>query len=205
MMRFLSRVKSPSKNRTADWVTVVSGLPRSGTSMLMKVLEAGGLPPLTDRIRSPDEDNPKGYYEFERVKRMPDGDIEWLSAARGQAVKVISALLEYLPADYHYKIVFIHRKMDEILASQRRMLIRRGEPTDTISDEALAAQFRKHLAKVENWLSKQPNMEVLYLDYNAILANPRPHFERLNAFLGGGLALESMLQVVDPTLYRQKG
>lgn len=204
-MRFLSRVKSPSKNRTADWVTVVSGLPRSGTSMLMKVLEAGGLPPLTDRIRSPDEDNPKGYYEFERVKRMPDGDIEWLSAARGQAVKVISALLEYLPADYHYKIVFIHRKMDEILASQRRMLIRRGEPTDTISDEALAAQFRKHLAKVENWLSKQPNMEVLYLDYNAILANPRPHFERLNAFLGGGLALESMLQVVDPTLYRQKG
>lgn len=205
MMRFLSRGRDPAENRTGEWVTVVSGLPRSGTSMLMKVLEAGGSPVLTDRIRSADEDNPKGYYEYERVKRMPDGDIEWLSGAHGKAVKVISALLEYLPDDYHYKVVFMHRNMDEILASQRQMLIRRGEPTDTISDEALSAQFRKHLTKIEAWLSKQPNMDALYLDYNAILADPRPHLERLSAFLGGWLAIDPMLQVIDPALYRQKG
>ena len=204
MMHFLSRGKTSQKDHSTEWVTVVSGLPRSGTSMLMKVLEAGGLPVMTDRIRSADEDNPKGYYELERVKRMPDGDTAWLSQARGQAVKVISALLEYLPPDYHYKVVFMHRNMGEILASQRQMLIRRGEPTDTISDEALAAQFRKHLTKIESWLSKQPNMDVLYLDYNAILVDPRPHLDRLQAFLGERLSVEPMLRVIDPTLHRQK-
>ncbi|HZW02724.1 MAG TPA: sulfotransferase [Anaerolineaceae bacterium] len=204
MMRFLSRNRAGQKAQTPEWVTVVSGLPRSGTSMLMKVLEAGGMPVLTDRIRTADEDNPKGYYEFERVKRMPDGDNQWLEGARGQAVKVISALLEFLPAETRYKVVFMRRNMHEILASQRQMLIRRGEPTDAVSDEALAAQFRKHLSKIEAWLAKQPNVEVLYLEYNAILADPRPHLERLNAFLDGRLDLERMLQVVDPSLYRQK-
>ncbi|HZD55295.1 MAG TPA: hypothetical protein VE136_01120, partial [Anaerolineales bacterium] len=99
-------------------MTIVSGLPRSGTSMMMKMLEAGGVPPLTDEIRTADRDNPKGYYEFERVKKMPDGDKAWMVEARGKSVKVISALLEHLPPQYDYKVIFMRRDMNEILASQ---------------------------------------------------------------------------------------
>ena len=100
------------------FVTVVSGLPRSGTSMMMKMLDAGGIPPITDNIRSADEDNPKGYYEFERVKKMPGGDTGWMKDAQGKAVKVIAALIEHLPEGYTYKVLFMRRDMDEILASQ---------------------------------------------------------------------------------------
>mgnify|MGYP001814252456 FL=1 len=119
-------------------INVVSGLPRSGTSLMMKMLEAGGIPPMTDNIRTADDDNPKGYYEYERVKKMPDGDVAWVKDAQGKAVKVIAALLEYLPDDYIYKVLFMRRSMDEILASQKQMLIRSGKPTDEISDEKLA-------------------------------------------------------------------
>ena len=117
------------------FVTVVSGLPRSGTSMMMKMIEAGGIAPLTDKIRRADDDNPKGYFEFERVKKMPDGDTAWVEDAQGKAVKVIAALLEYLPQEYTYKVLFMRRSMDEILASQKQMLIRSEKPTDEISDE----------------------------------------------------------------------
>jgi hypothetical protein len=116
-----------SKDEVAQTVVVVSGLPRSGTSLMMQMLEAGGITVLTDGIREPDEDNPRGYYEFERVKALPKGDYEWLESARGKAVKVVSALLEYLPPEYNYKVIFMHRRMEEILASQRKMLIRRGK------------------------------------------------------------------------------
>ena len=117
---FKSFRKLPAK----EYVTVVSGLPRSGTSMMMKMLEAGGLPPLTDSLRVADDDNPKGYYEFERVKKMPEGDKSWVEDAQGKSVKVISALLEHLPPEYSYRVLFMQRKVEEILASQTQMLIR---------------------------------------------------------------------------------
>ena len=115
-------------------IIVVSGLPRSGTSMMMRMLDMGGVPVLTDEIRAPDLDNPKGYYEFERVKKLPQGDIAWLADAQGKAVKIIGALLRHLPAAYTYKILFMRRAMVEVLASQRQMLIRRGEDPDGIDD-----------------------------------------------------------------------
>jgi hypothetical protein len=101
-------------------VTVVSGLPRSGTSMMMKMLEAGGIPPLTDKLRTADDDNPKGYYEFERVKQMDKGDTAWMADAQGKTVKVISQLLKFMPSAYEYKVIFMRRNMSEILASQKR-------------------------------------------------------------------------------------
>ncbi len=202
MKRFLGIWNKP---KSPEAVVIVSGLPRSGTSMMMKMLDAGGIPPFTDHIRAPDEDNPKGYYEFERVKKLPEGDHAWLNEAKGKAVKVISALLEHLPAEYQYKILFMRRNMDEILASQRQMLIRSGKPTDKVSDEKMAELYRKHLAKVEAWLHEQPNMSVLYVDYNAMLKDARPHLEQINRFLGNCLDTEKMAQVIDPNLYRQRG
>ncbi len=185
-------------------ITVVSGLPRSGTSMIMKALEAGGMAVLTDGLRVADPDNPKGYYEFERVKALSKGDHDWLPEAEGKVVKVISALLEHLPADYTYRVIFMHREMAEVLASQRKMLARRGEAADAVADEELARLFEKHLRKVRGWLAAQPNIAVLDIDYNRMLLDPGPYISQVNAFLGNGLDVTKMATVVDPDLYRNR-
>jgi hypothetical protein len=184
---------------------IVSGLPRSGTSMMMKMLEAGGIPPLTDEIREADIDNPKGYYEFERVKQMDKGDTAWLADAEGKAVKVIAALLKHLPPDYTYKVIFMRRDIDEMLASQREMLVRRGKPTDTVPDEEMAALFRKHLTDVEDWLEQQPNFEVTFISYNQLVRGARQQVDEVNQFLSGNLQVERMVDIIDPKLYRQRG
>ncbi len=189
---------------TNDAVVVVSGLPRSGTSMLMKMLDAGGISPVTDNIRSADEDNPQGYYEFERVKGMDKGDTAWLADAQGKSVKVISALLKYLPSDYRYRVIYIRRSMPEILASQRKMLLRRGEDPDKVDDQQMTALFEKHVSQVENWLREQPNIQVLYVHYSDVLADPEKEARRINDFLGGALPVEPMAEVVDPQLYRNR-
>jgi hypothetical protein len=186
-----------------ETITIVSGLPRSGTSMMMKMLAAGGIEPLTDNIRTADEDNPKGYFELERVKKL-ETDKEWLPEARGKAVKLISALLKNLPDDYTYNVVFMQRRMPEILASQRQMLIRRGEPADSVPDDKMAAMFEKHLAQVENWLSSRPNIRTIYVSYNETLTDPAKQIARISDFLGGGLNVEAMAAVVDQTLHRQR-
>lgn len=186
-----------------ETVTIVSGLPRSGTSMMMKMLAAGGLEPLTDNLRVADEDNPKGYFEFERVKQI-ERDRAWLEDARGRVVKLISALLKHLPEGYNYKVIFMRRAMPEILASQRQMLIRRGERADGVPDEKMAAMFEKHVAQVESWLAAQANIETIYVSYNEVVNDPRPHAERINGFLGGSLNVDAMTEVTDRTLYRQK-
>ena len=173
--------------------------------MMMKMLEAGGLPPLTDYERTPDEDNPKGYYEFERVKKLKEGDYAWLPEAQGKAVKVISAFLEHLPGDYRYRVLFMRRAMPQILASQREMLIRRGEPTDAVSDDRMAELFRRHVVRVEAWIAQQPNVDVVYVEYGKILSEPLREAERVNEFLDGTFDVDRMAEVVDPSLYRQRG
>ncbi len=203
-MGLFTRLWRPKRSPVADLIVIVSGLPRSGTSMMMKMLEAGGLPLLTDHQRRPDEDNPKGYYEFERVKQLPRGDIGWLKEAQGKAVKVISALLQHLPPTYRYKIIFMERDLQEVLASQRKMLIHRGEDPDKVDDEELKRLFAKHLQQVRQWLAQQPHMEVLYVSYNALLEDPDPYIRRINAFLGGNLNEQAMREVVDPSLYRNR-
>jgi len=184
-------------------ITIVSGLPRSGTSLMMMMLEAGGIPVLTDHIRTADADNPKGYYEFERVKAI-ERDQAWLKEANGKAVKMISALLKHLPQDYTYRIIFMRRAMEEILASQRQMLIRRGEPTDTTSDERIAELSNEHLQRVATWIDDQPNIDVLYVNYNKILKDPLAQARRVAEFVDMDLNVEKMTQVVDPSLYRQR-
>ena len=171
---------------------------------MMKMLEATGFNILTDNFRTADENNPGGYYEFERVKKLKEGDFDWLPLARGKVVKIISALLEFLPNRYQYKIIFMSRDMDEILASQKRMMVRNGKPDDQISDEKLAEVYEKHLKKVEAWLERQPNMSILYVSYNHILQNPQPSLSQINQFLGGNLNVKAMLQEIDHKLYRER-
>lgn len=185
-------------------LVVVSGLPRSGTSMLMRMLEAGGIPPLTDELRSADDDNPRGYYEFEPVKNLRQGDSSWLSLAQGKAVKIISALLTYLPPTHTYRVLFIQRLLPEILASQRKMLVNRGQDPDKVNDAEMARLFETQLAQVTAWLSQQVNISTLYIDYNQMLKDPAPQVQRINAFLGGELDEQKMISVVDPALYRQR-
>jgi hypothetical protein len=184
-------------------ITIVSGLPRSGTSMMMKMLEAGGMQVLTDNIRTADEDNPKGYYEFERVKQI-EHDQAWLEDAKGKAVKMIAALLKHLPPDYTYRVIFMRRRIEEVLDSQRQMLTRRGEPTDAVTDERMAELFRRHVTRIEAWINEQPNLQCIYVDYQDALESPLEQAERISQFLGDPLKATEMAGVVDPTLYRQR-
>jgi hypothetical protein len=187
-----------------DTIVVVSGLPRSGTSMVMSMLEAGGLPLLKDGIRRADDDNPKGYYEFERVKKLREGDVDWLPDAKGKVVKIISYLLLNLPDSYTYRVIFVRRKLPEIIASQRKMLIRRGEDPDKVSEGELFEILSKHLDQVDAWIEDQPHVARIDIDYNQMIQNPQAGIERLNTFLGGSLELGKMAQVIDPNLYRQR-
>lgn len=202
-MGFLRKLFKADNERQQN-IIVVSGLPRSGTSMMMKMLEAGGIPPLTDEIREADTDNPKGYYEFERVKQLDKGDTEWLAQAHNKAVKVISALLQHLPDGYHYKIIFMQRHMPEILASQRKMLVHRGEEADKMDDAKMAELFEKHLRSVEQWMAQREKFDVLYVHYSDALRDPQTQAERVSEFLGRELDVERMTGVVDPKLYRNR-
>jgi hypothetical protein len=193
-----------TKTNDKAFITVVSGLPRSGTSMMMKMLEAGGIPPMTDKIRAADTDNPKGYYEFERVKQMDKGDTAWVPEARGKVVKVISALLKYLPSSEQYRIIFVRRNMGEILASQRKMLVNRGEDPDKQDDAQMSMLFEKHLKQVESFLASQDNIQTLYLHYSDILTDPQAQASKIISFLGLELNEEAMTEAVDPKLYRNR-
>jgi hypothetical protein len=192
------------KKSSKEPIIVVSGLPRSGTSMMMKILSEGGLLPVTDALRSADDDNPEGYYELETVKQMAAGNVDWLSDAGGKVVKVISALLEYLPSEYSYKIIFMEREIAEILASQRKMLARRNKESQ-VDDAEMEAQFRKHLSVVKPWLARQPNMDVIYVSYNALMSDPEPLCRRVVEFTGLSLNLDRMLTVPRGDLYRNRG
>jgi hypothetical protein len=187
----------------SDEITVVSGLPRSGTSMMMRMLEAGGMEAVTDNIRQADEDNPRGYYEFERVKKIKE-DKAWLPTMQGKVVKMVSMLLTDLPADYRYRVVFMKRPIEEVLASQRKMLQRRGGAEKAVHDDRMGDLFRRHLAQIEDWLVRQPNIRVLFVDYRAVLEKPREQAERLAAFFDGALSAETMATAVDASLYRNR-
>ena len=184
-------------------IVVVSGLPRSGTSMMMKMLIDGGLPAVKDSLRTADDDNPNGYFEFESVRQLATGNIKWLEDSRGKVVKIISPLLEHLPAKHHYRVIFMQRSLQEILASQKKMLTNRGEDS-IISDQDMEEQFEKHLVAVKYWLARQPNMEVLYIEYGKMLESPASSCAEIASFLGAPVDLSKMQAVPDQSLYRNR-
>ena len=186
-------------------IIVVSGLPRSGTSMAMKMLDAGGVPILTDGIRAADDSNPKGYYEFEQVKALDkSGDTAWLGGARGRAVKIISFLLTFLPDTYDYRVVFMNRDIDEVLASQNKMLVARGEGAETADDAKMREVYRLHLEKVGRFLRNRSCFQTLQVGYRDVVENPSAQAARINAFLGERLNVGEMAAVADRELYRNR-
>ena len=186
-----------------EFVTIVSGLPRSGTSMMMRMLQAGGVPVLTDHQRTANEDNPGGYFEFERVKQLPE-DKSWVEGARGQAVKVIYKLVYDLPPDLPYRVVFMVRDLDEVLASQEVMMRRDGIDPDEIGRDVLLGLFQAEVMKFRRWAEAQPNIDILYVDYARVVDAGHHMAEEISAFLGGGLDVATMAGVVDQGLYRNR-
>ncbi len=186
-------------------ITIVSGLPRSGTSMMMRVLEAGGIPALTDNERAADSDNPNGYYEFEPVKCTRD-DPSWLTQAEGRAVKMVYKLLYDLPAGLACRVVFMQRALKEVAASQDAMLERlgRSEAGGRAKGHALVSALAAEVAACKAWLKTRPEIQVTYVNYNRMLEDPAAAAAGLNASLGGGLDEAAMRAAVDPKLYRKR-
>lgn len=186
---------------------MVSGLPRSGTSLMMQMLAAGGLPPLTDLHRTPDENNPRGYYEDERVKRLHT-DQAFLADAPGHAVKIIHLLLPALPvtAGHTFRVIFLRRHLEEVLASQCAMLARTQAPTSPpVNPAHLTAAFTAQLARVDAFLRAHPAVfSVLDVPHHDLLAHPAAEARRIDAFLGGELDADKMAAAVDPGLWRQR-
>ncbi|MFM7130894.1 MAG: sulfotransferase family protein [bacterium] len=185
------------------FVAIVSGLPRSGTSMMMKMLESGGVPVMTDNLREADIDNLNGYYEFLPALKVKN-DSSWLKDANHKAVKMVYQLLYDLPDGFEYRVLMMRRAIDEVLASQKKMLQRLGKPTDAIPDEKMAELFRSGLLKFENWVAQKPNFRMINVDYNKIVVDPLPQIAAINQLLGGSLDTDAMAEVVSPDLYRNR-
>jgi phytoene dehydrogenase-like protein len=168
------------------------------------MLEAGGLPILSDDARKADESNPEGYREMERVKELArGGDASWLREARGRAIKIIAYYLPYLPPDLNYRVVFMQRDLTEVLASQRRMLAARDETSDA-DDERLQGLFRDHLGEASRLLSERPCFESLEVRYREVIDDPERVAATVAGFLGGGLDVRAMAATVKPELYRNR-
>lgn len=184
-------------------ITIVSGLPRSGTSLMMQMLAAGGLPILSDGERTPDVDNPRGYLEWERIKQLPQ-DPSCIAEAEGKCVKVISRLLLSLPAEHAYRIVFMQRPLPEVMASQEEMLRHRGTTKPGADRAFLSGAFERHLREVDAWLDRWPGASMCRITYHRVLSEPRVVVEELAQFLQTTLDLEAMVRQVDPALYRNR-
>jgi Sulfotransferase domain len=182
-------------------IIIVSGLPRSGTSLMMQMLHRGGIPALTDEIRTADTDNPRGYFEFERVKKTKE-DATWLADARGKVVKMVSSLLYDLPATERYRIIFMRRDMNEILESQDKMLERLGRPG--APREKMQSAFSIHLDRLAQWLPTRRDIRVLEVSYNELLSDPANEVNRVATFLDGAPSTTLMLEAIDPSLYRNR-
>ena len=188
---------------TESFITVVSGLPRTGTSMMMQMLEAGGLPVLTDTIRAADEDNLRGYYELQAVMRTRR-DPSWVNDALGKAVKVIYLLLMDLPTDYTYRVVFMRRNIDEVVRSQQAMLARRGTQGAGVPAREMIRTFQRQLAECDAWLARQAGFQVLDVEYRAVIDDAPGQACRVRDFLHPALDVVAMAKTVDPDLYRQR-
>jgi len=170
--------------------------------MMMRMLDQGGMPTITDGFRQADEDNPLGYYEFEPVKRLGKDD-SWLPDAYNKVVKIIYIFLYKLPPEHRYKVIFMMRNLDEVVASQKTMLRRRQEG-DRLSDDQLVSSFDEQLQQLDLWIRKQPNFTVLYVNYEVVIRDPAEASRDIAQFLGLPLDTEAMTRSVEPALHRNR-
>lgn len=186
---------------TSKEIIIVSGLPRSGTSLMMQMLKSGGVELVTDQLRTADPDNPKGYFEYEAVKEI-EHDSTWLPNARGKAVKMISMLLFHLPTTERYRILFMERDLDEVLQSQEAMLRRLNR--QAAPRDAMRNAYRIHLDHLDNWLKQRSDMSIIRVGYKDLVEQPQCQAERISEFLGLSLHVAEMTNSVDPNLYRNR-
>lgn len=184
-------------------IIVVSGLPRSGTSLMMQILDKAGIELFTDNTRMPDENNPKGYYEHQAVMRLAR-DNKWLEQAKGKAVKIISHLLFYLPQRYHYKIIFMERDLNEIIQSQHKMLVRLKKIAEDTYPANIEISFKKNLERTKIWHYNSPNVEMLYINHHDLISNPEQEISKLFEFLNVNSNIQDASKVIDKQLYREK-
>jgi hypothetical protein len=184
-------------------ITIVSGLPRSGTSLMMQMLAAGGIPILSDGERVADVDNPRGYLEWERIKQLPK-DPGCIAEAEGKAVKAISRLLLSLPEGHEYRVIFMQRPLPEVLASQEVMLRNRGTAKPGVGNAMMAGLFEKELRAVNAWLDSKAYVKTLRVPYQEVLRDGETMAKKLSEFLGINLNVEAMSGQIDTTLYRNR-
>jgi hypothetical protein len=194
------------QKRQGEPIVVVSGLPRSGTSMLMKMLDAGGMEIMTDSERVADIDNPKGYFEYERVKDLEkETDKSYIREGRGKVLKVISFLVKDLPKDNDYRVIFMRRDLDEVLASQNKMIERLGTEDSTAAEEAMKEAYRNNIVRTRLLCKNRANFELIEVNYKGTVENPVATVRSVNAFVGGHLDEAAMREAVDGSLYRNRG
>lgn len=189
-------------------ILVVSGLPRSGTSMVMQMLGAGGAPLLADDLRPADADNPRGYFEYEPLKRIRFNH-DWVPQAEGKTFKLVSPLLEYLPTGLDYRVVLVERDLAEVVASQRAMLARTGRQGSKLSEAELIAAYERQQAVIGTVLATRRDFTVFHIEHRRILADPVGEVRRLAQFVSPiwpniQLDQPAMVAAVDPSLYRQR-
>jgi hypothetical protein len=184
-------------------ITIVSGLPRSGTSLMMQMLAAGGWGVLTDGLREKNADNPRGYLEWERIKTLPN-DPGCIAEAEGKAVKVISSLLFALPEDHEYRIIFMCRPIPEVFASQAVMIQRSATAGPSLPEATMMAALQAHLNQTNAWLNRRPGQQVCRIDYHSALREPLPTAQAVQRFLGVPLDVAAMAKQVDLSLYRHR-
>jgi hypothetical protein len=168
---------------------------------MMQMLDRGGIEVVTDAVRGADVDNPRGYYEFERVKKIKE-DASWVPGVRGKAVKMVSQLLYDLPASEKYLVIFMERDLDEVLVSQEKMLARLKQPA--APRDRIKRAFTAHTERLRAWLRDQRHIEVLDVRYNDLITRPEEQAARLCAFLAGRADVRAMADAVDPSLYRNR-
>jgi hypothetical protein len=192
-----------SKTELDQTVIIVSGLPRSGTSMMMQMLRAGGLEILGDEKRAADESNPKGYLEYEPVKQLMK-DNSWLADAKGKVVKIVAPLLPHIRNDINYQIIFMARPLSQVTTSQKNMLKRLNRSGANISDRQLASTFMKQIKNVTLMLENYPNVSAITVNYNNAIDRPDTVANQVNEFLNGRLDQQKMSAVVDSKLQNEK-
>jgi hypothetical protein len=193
------------RSSRGEAVVVVSGLPRSGTSMMMRMLEAGGIGVMSDAKRGADIDNPNGYFELERIKNLEaEMDKSYLREARGRSVKAISFLIKELPDENDYRVIFMRRDLDEVLASQEKMIARLDQGDTAADAEAMKEAYRNDIVRTRLLCRNRPNFELIEIHYKAAIEDPATVSRAVNEFLGGGLDEAAMRAVIDASLYRNR-
>jgi hypothetical protein len=202
----LESLKRVFRKQQGEPIVVVSGLPRSGTSMLMKMLDAGGMAIMTDSERVADIDNPKGYFEYERVKDLEkETDKSYVREGRGKVLKVISFLIKDLPDDNDYRVIFMRRNLDEVIASQNKMIDRLGTEDSTAAEDAMKEAYRNDIVRTRLLCKNRPNFELIEVNYKRTIEEPAATARSVNAFVGGHLDETAMREAVDGSLYRNRG